>query len=469
MAKLDEKQFIAALQKGGYSQDAINNAVQSYNSGAKTADIVNQLKQSKQWTNYIGTPVAANNNISKNTNKYTETKVGPVNAIASGSRGWDEWDYKANIDNDTDRQKQMLTNLKNYAVSNPQLFENRDEFNKYFKYDWRDASQQKLLDWSFDNYNKFWLNSNENKNADDRSEIASLKGNQLLANAEQNLADVRNTLQPAIDSLSPKYQKIYDAMEIELDRIKNDYSKLRELENQYQSNITKMTDQQKAGTAAWVASKLSSQWLGYWAISSAVTWVGNQFARRYNDNLNNHIERLMKLSDNVTTNLTNVGNTMWNITDKERAMLKDYNDKIIWYIDWVKTARDSMTNDIWKPYEDISDARIAWTKEASQTSAKRQNKLATYAEADNIDKRAMIADNLIQYLPEGISLSDDKAPYYQMIEQAVNDNPNDFSRAMYEAIDKLVKSWVKVWWSKWVGWVLDDLWFTEDTLFPDKK
>jgi hypothetical protein len=48
MAKLDEKQFIAALQKGGYSQDAINNAVQSYNSGAKTADIVNQLKQSKQ-------------------------------------------------------------------------------------------------------------------------------------------------------------------------------------------------------------------------------------------------------------------------------------------------------------------------------------------------------------------------------------------------------------------------------------
>jgi hypothetical protein len=57
-------------------------------------------------------------------------------------------------------------------------------------------------------------------------------------------------LQPAIDSLSPKYQKIYDAMEIELDRIKNDYSKLRELENQYQSNITKMTDQQKAGTAA---------------------------------------------------------------------------------------------------------------------------------------------------------------------------------------------------------------------------
>jgi hypothetical protein len=56
----------------------------------------------------------------------------------------------------------------------------------------------------------------------------------------------------------------------------------------------------------------------------------------------------------------------------------------------------------------------------------------------------MVANNLIQYLPEWVSLSDEKAPYYQMIEQAVNNNPNDLSRAMYEAISKLVKAWVKV-------------------------
>jgi hypothetical protein len=59
-----------------------------------------------------------------------------------------------------------------------------------------------------------------------------------------------------------------------------------------------------------------------------------------------------------------------------------------------------MTNDIYKPYEDISDSYIAGTKETSQTSAKRRNKLADYAEADNLDKRAMVANNLIQYLPE---------------------------------------------------------------------
>lgn len=468
MAKLDEKQFVAALQKGWYSQDAINQAVSSYNSWVKTSDIVANLKKSRQWTNYINTPAGANPNISKNTNKATETKVGPVNAIASWSRGWDEWDYKANIDNDTDRQKQMLTNIKNYAVSNPQLFENRDEYNKYFKYDWRDPSQQKLLDWSYDNYNKFWLNSNENKVADDRSELAWLKHKDLISNAEQNLADVKANMQPMLDKLEPKYQKIYDAMELELDRIRNDYGKLRELENQYQSNITKMTDQQKAGTAAWVASKLSSQWLWYWAISSAVTWVGNQFARRYNENLDKHIDRLMKLSDNVTNNITSVGTTMGNLTDKEKALMKDYTDKINWYVDWIRQARDAMTNDIYKPYEDISDSYIAGTKEASQTSAKRRNKLADYAEADNLDKRAMVANNLIQYLPEWVSLSDEKAPYYQMIEQAVNNNPNDLSRAMYEAISKLVKAWVKVWWDKWPKTVLDDFWFTVDTLFPDK-
>jgi hypothetical protein len=36
----------------------------------------------------------------------------------------------------------------------------------------------------------------------------------------------------------------------------------------------------------------------------------------------------MKLSDNVTNNITNVGNTMGNLTDKEKALMKDYTDKI---------------------------------------------------------------------------------------------------------------------------------------------
>jgi hypothetical protein len=51
----------------------------------------------------------------------------------------------------------MAYNLKADMKSNPRLFKNRSDYNKYYNYDKRSPSQKKMLDEFFDNANKYVL------------------------------------------------------------------------------------------------------------------------------------------------------------------------------------------------------------------------------------------------------------------------------------------------------------------------
>jgi len=79
----------------------------------------------------------------------------------------------------------MEYNLKSDMTTNPKLFKNRDDYDKYYNYSNRSDSQKKMLDEYFDNANKYELTSDENKTADAASDVAIDKNSELVANAKK--------------------------------------------------------------------------------------------------------------------------------------------------------------------------------------------------------------------------------------------------------------------------------------------
>lgn len=67
---------------------------------------------------------------------------------------WSEWDYQ---DNSQARMDQIANNLSRYRVTNPELFENRDDFYNFFIKDKGRSQDQIDYLWSYyDNVQKYW-------------------------------------------------------------------------------------------------------------------------------------------------------------------------------------------------------------------------------------------------------------------------------------------------------------------------
>jgi len=67
---------------------------------------------------------------------------------------WSEWDYQ---DNSQARMDQIANNLSKYRVTNPELFENRDDFYNFFIKDKGRSQDQIDYLWSYyDNVQKYW-------------------------------------------------------------------------------------------------------------------------------------------------------------------------------------------------------------------------------------------------------------------------------------------------------------------------
>ena len=110
------------------------------------------------------------NQITKNTAWWTATDLSymkPTSYHGSGNK----WDKSINIDEDPDRLAEVEYNVWEDQIVNPALFKNRNDYNKYYNYSWSSESQQRLLDELWLNANKYWLDSYQNKTADDASKV----------------------------------------------------------------------------------------------------------------------------------------------------------------------------------------------------------------------------------------------------------------------------------------------------------
>ena len=398
-----------------------------------------------------------------------------ANDIPNGSKAWDQWDYAADISKDVNRAKELLYNIKQYAEKNSQLFKNYEDFKKYFQYDARHPSQQKILDKAFENYNKYWLNSSENKIADDASQLAADKGNERIQNALDWYNKRAANLQSIYDTMNPKYQWLIDKYDTLYEKAFKELDDLKKLANEYYNHTKAMYDEQSAGEAAGVESRLSAQWLWYTAIGSSTTWVGNQWAKRYNNLMKTHLETLMELQDKWATIQTTILNWMWDLTDKQAAIVKDYFTGLNDLWDAVEKEQQDAVNWIYAPYEAITWQKVTSAAEVAWTWAKVQSKNAQYQAMNSVEKRNMIVNNLITIFWEWVDLSS-KWPYFNAVAQAVSDNPNDWQKALYQAVGRLQAAWVKTkkqskWWDlKFEDWIAKNEWASYDDMkeaFPN--
>ena len=181
---------------GNWAWDYVEKMLKSW----KTLDDVKKELSSWTFKNYTQYTPLTNKTPTKNTNPgWTGTDLSYVQST-DYYNSWIDWDYNANIAKDNDRAKQMAYNLKADMKTNPKLFRNRADFDKYYKYDERDASQQKMLDEFFDNANKYGLWATDNFYADMASQASTDKNMKKYAKD----ADTYNKMLPYLDDIRNK-------------------------------------------------------------------------------------------------------------------------------------------------------------------------------------------------------------------------------------------------------------------------
>lgn len=375
--------------------------------------------------------------------------------IQNWSKAWDQWDYMADVSKDKNRATELVYNLKQYAETNPQLFKNWNDFKKYFHFDERSTSQQELMQKAFNNYNKYWLNSNENEVADNASQLAAEKWNAKVNQALDTYNKWAANLKKVYDTMSPKYQNLINKYDNLYNKVFDEIAELKKLATDYYNHTKAMYDEQSAGEAAGVESRLSAQWLWYTAIGSATTWVGNQWAKRYNDLMSHYLDDRMKLMQQGWTLQTTILNWMWDLTDKQKDLINSY---MTWLNDLYKAVdqeQQAAIDWIYAPYEAITWAKVTGTAEKAQSQAEKTAGLANYDAASEKWKVQILLDYL--WVDENTELSWD---YYNALLQIVKKYPNDRAAAksaadaLYNKLNKKTSSW---WWNPKWDWKLPTL------------
>lgn len=321
------------------------------------------------------------NQVTKNTPGWTASDLSYMKPTAYYGTN-KNWDKSADIDNDPDRLNEVTYNVWQDQIVNPKLFTNRNDYNKYYKYDEASPSQQRLYDELWENANKYWLDSYQNKTADDASKVLDDKNRaqyqimQDYVNTSKQVADlVRTRLD---DRLQPMFNEI-QAMQTEW---LNDYAELRQMQKEYYANVKKEYDAAKAWESASLVSQLSWQWVASGIIANAVAWQDKVWGNRYNELMRNHIETLRDLTDKTQAFMTNIWNTKNNLTKTEQDMLESWRDKILWLDEQLANQAKQWEADIRSPYEAATQAKVTWMNEWLQTQGKRDSKNANYKETD---------------------------------------------------------------------------------------
>ena len=109
-----------------------------------------------KWPNDV-TPTTTRTTNTGTTNTGTTWTTGNTGDIWKTENTfvpWSEWDYQ---DNSQARMDQIANNLSRYRITNPELFENRDDFYNFFIKDKGRSQDQIDYLWSYyDNVQKYW-------------------------------------------------------------------------------------------------------------------------------------------------------------------------------------------------------------------------------------------------------------------------------------------------------------------------
>lgn len=408
-----------------YSSNTVKNSTRTTSATRRLADMYNDAN----WNTVEKYSDWSTRTLDKKWNVLSDTAVKNswvnANSIQNASKAWDQRDYMADVSKDRNRAIEMIGNIKQYAQENPQLFKNYDNFKKYFHYNERSDSQKKVLDAAYKNYNKYWLNSNENKVADDASQVAADKWNAKIQVAVDWYNKKAANLQAIYDTMNPKYQWLIDKYDRLYDKAFSELDELKKLAKEYYNHTRDMYDEQSAWEAAWVESRLSSQGLGYTAIGSATTWVGNQWATRYNNLMYNHLKTLMELQDKWTTIQTTILNWMWDLTDKQKWIVSDYFTGLNDLWDAVEKEQQSAIDWVYAPYEEITWQKVTWTAEKAKAQSEKNAVEANYMAANNNSKVKILIDNL--WVDDNVKLTWD---YEKVLMQIVQQYPDDINKAI---------------------------------------
>ena len=220
MAKIDSATYDKLKNYFGWDTAKANKVkwqLESWKYDDKMDIVMKNLNKNKKgYTNFTNT---TNKQVTQNTNPgWTGTDLSYVKPSAY-YWSWTNWDYQADITKDKNRQQQMKENLWSDMVTNPGLFKNRADYNKYYHYDERSASQKALLDEFYNNANKYGWDSTSQYYADMASQASTDKNNAKL----QKAAETYSTLLPQLNAIRQKMD----------DRLGPLFDQLQEMQTKY--------------------------------------------------------------------------------------------------------------------------------------------------------------------------------------------------------------------------------------------
>lgn len=376
--------------------NAYKKSLQSWMSSkdAIKANISLLKKQTNNNTNYTPYTNLTNKTPTQNTNpgwKWTDLSyVKPTNYYWS----WVDWDYSADISKDKNRAKQMAYNLKSDMKSNPWLFQSRSDYDKYYNYSNRSASQKAMLDEFFDNANKYWLGSTDNFYADMASEASTDKNKKKLAKAadtyNKSIPYLNEIRQKLNDRLGPVFDKLMDSQTKYL----NDMAELRKLQRQYYKWMTEEANSRAAWQAASLWSMMSWQWLSQSSIASSMFWAEKAWVSELNNIQAQHIKTMQDLSDSEWTFMNNRAWVMNNLTSTEQAYLNDWYNSFKTLQDNYDKVYNTMIDEQYSPYEVLTQAKVSWAAETLSSSGKSDVKASEYQWWDNGKRSRILYNNL---------------------------------------------------------------------------
>lgn len=378
----------------------------------------------KNWSwdvsNFTSDPSTSSVTKVSDTDKdYTESNV---STFDQGNRN-----YKAdlNLPENKSRLDQMKNNLKNEAEENPKAYEvSKEQFLKNHHADERDASQVKVLEDAWNNYNKLWLTSDENAVADAAAEVAKNEANDKINASIKNMNDKKTNLDSYVSKMMPEYQSYIDRYEDNLAKYLDEINELKEMQKQYYAIKKNTLMQQAAWNMASVASKLSAQWLSSGAIAGAQNNARIAWDQQYTNLREEHIKTLKDLSQSWADMYNKILNSEKWITDEKSKLLNDYYTSINSMLDDIEDETKTGISNYYNPYKTITNSKVSSVAEAAWAWAKKEDVSAQYksATAGSEKRQAYIRDYIKTYFWEDANVSD----YLNYIKQASSyDNIND--------------------------------------------
>lgn len=460
MAEADAKygkwawQYMVDMYNKWASLDQVKNAMKNFNSKNKvtTSNNTNYTPYTKlTWD----TPAGPSTKGTASDLSYMK----PTNYYSS----WNKWDKTIDISKDANRAKEMAYNIRQDMITNPKLFTNRDDFNKYYNYEWSSASQKKLLDEFFANANKYGLWATDNFYADMASQASTDKNMKKYAKD----ADTYNKMLPYLDDirnkLNDRLSPLFDRLMENQTKYLQDMAELRKLQRQYNKGMVEEANSRAAGQSASLWTMMSWQGLSQSSIASSMFWAEEEWVKELNRIQEQHINTMKGLADAEADFTNNWAGIVSNLTQVEQWALKDWYNSFKGLQDWLDNSYKTMIDEQYSPYEVLTQAKVSGWAETLQSTGKSDIKQSEYQTWDTQKRARILYNNLSSIFWQS---PDTLAKLSTYINSAAAQY-NDFQTALTSILEK---AWAK---PQTIKSVLDKLtedeWTESETEWQDEE